>query len=116
MTTDPVVVRERALARLDAGRSLGGVAEVVDVGTATLTRWRRRQRETGGVAPLPSPGRPARSGPDQHAAPRAQVRAHPDATLAAHGDRWAETTGDRVRPATLCRTRRRRDPTLTKSA
>jgi len=116
MTTSPVAVRERALALLDGGRSLGEVAELLDGGTATLKRWRHRQRETGGVAPLSSPGRPARIGPSQHAALRAQVRAHPAATLAEHGELWATTTGTRVSPATRCRTLQRLELTRNKSA
>ena len=116
MTTYPVVFRERALALLDGGRSLGEVAELLGVGTATRKRWRQRHRATGSLAPFPSPGRPARIGPYQHAALRAQVRAHPDAALAEHCDRWAAATGDRVSPATMCRTLQRPALTLTKSA
>ncbi len=99
----PAAFRERALALLDGGRSVAEVAELLDVGAATLKRWRRRRRETGSVAPFASPGRPPRIGPYQHAALRAQVRARPDATLAEHRAAWAERTGDRVSPATLCR-------------
>ena len=116
MTTYPVAFRARALALLDAGRSLGEVAELLDVGTATLKRWRRQRRETGSFAPRTGPGRPARIGPYQHAALRAQIRAHPDATLAEHCDRWADTTGDRISPATMCRTLQRLALTLKKSA
>lgn len=101
--TYPVAYRERALALLDDGRSLDEVADLLNVGTATLKRWRRRRRETGDVTPLCSPGRPTRISPYQHAALRAQVRAHPDATLAAHCDHWEATTGDRISVATMCR-------------
>jgi transposase len=104
MAIYPVAFRERALALRDGGRSVGEVAELLDIGTATLKRRRRRRRETGSVAPRTSPGRPARIGPYRHAALRAQVRAHPAATLAGHGDLWAATAGDRVSPATMGRT------------
>lgn len=111
MTTYPVAFRERALALLDGGRSLGEVAGLLDVGTATLKRWRRRRDETGSVAPGTSPGRRPRIGPYRHAAlraqVRAQVRAHPDATLAEHCALWEAATGDRVSPATMCRTLQR---------
>jgi transposase len=107
MTTYPAVFRERALALLDSGRSLGEVADLLGVGTATLKRWRRRRRETGSVAPRTSPGRRPRIGPYHRAALRAQGRARPDATPAEHGDAWAATNGDRVSPATMCRTLQR---------
>jgi transposase len=116
MKTYPVAFRERALALLDGGRSLGEVAELLDVGTATLRRWRRRRRETGTVAPDTSPGRPARIGPYRHAALRAQVRAHPDATLAEHCESWAAATGVRVSPATMCRVLHRLGLPLKKNA
>jgi transposase len=85
------------------------------VGSATLKRWRRRRRETGGVVPLRSPGRPPRIGPYHAAALRAQVRARPDATLAEHCDAWEATTGDRVSPATKCRVLRRLELGLKKN-
>jgi transposase len=103
MTTDPVEFRERALALIDGGRSIGEVADLLAVGTARLKRWRRRRRETGGVAPIPNPGRPPRIGPYRHAALAAQVGARPDATLPEHCDAWDATTGVRVSPATMCR-------------
>lgn len=114
MAISPAAFRGRAPALLDAGRSLGEVADPLDVGTATLKRWRRQRRETGSRAPGTSPGRRPRIGPCRHAALRAQVRAHPDATLAEHCDLWATTTGDRVSPATMCRTLQRLDLTLKK--
>lgn len=113
--TYPVIFRERALALLDEGRSLSEVAALLDVGTATLKRWRRRRRETGAVTPRRSPGRPARISPYQHAALRAQVRTHPDATLLEHCAYWDATTGDRVSTATMCRVLQRLDLSLKKS-
>ena len=116
MTTYPVAFRERALALLDGGRSLGEVAEVLEVGTATLKRWRQRGRETGDVAPRVSPGRPARISPYQHAALRAQVRDYPAATLVEHCDYWNATTGDRVSASTMCRVLQRLGLPLKKTA
>ena len=116
MKTYPVAFRERALVLLDGGRSLAEVAELLEVGTATLKRWRRQHRETGALAPRTSPGRPARIGPYRHAALRAQVGARPDATLAEHCETWEAATGDRVSPATMCRTLQRLGLTLKKSA
>ena len=116
MKTYPVAFRERALALLDGGRSTGEVAGLLGVGTATLKRWRRRRRETGGVAPLPNPGRPPRIGPYRHAALAAQVRAAPDATLPEPCAAWEASTGDRVSPATMCRALQRLGLGLKKNA
>jgi transposase len=52
------------------------------------------------VAARSSPGRPARIGPAEQPALRAQLAAAPDATLAEHCERWAAERGVRVSEAT----------------
>jgi transposase len=116
MKTYPAEFRERALAALDRGRPLAEAAAWFGVGTATLKRWRRRRRETGGVTAAPKPGRPPRVGPDRFADLASQVRATPDATLPEHCAAWEAATGARVSPATMCRLLRRLGLPLKKSA
>ena len=77
-----VDLRERLLGAIDAGLSQAEAARLFGVGTATIARWRRRQREHGSVAPPPRPGRPRRIGRARNGRLLAQVRAQPDATLA----------------------------------
>jgi transposase len=98
-----VDLRERLLGAIDAGLSQVEAARLFGVGTATIERWGRRQRETGGVVPRPRPGRPPRIGPAPTAALTAQVRAHPDATLAEQGARWEAEQGVSLSPATMSR-------------
>ena len=76
-----VDLRERLLRAIDAGLSQAEAARLFGVGTATIARWRRRQRERGSVAPQPRPGRPGRIGRAQERALLAQVRALPHAPL-----------------------------------
>jgi transposase len=98
-----VDLRERLLRAIDAGLSQAEAARLFGVGTATIERWRRRQRETGSVAPRRRSGRPPRIAPAQTAALTAQVRAHPDATLVEHCARWQREQGVRLSPATMSR-------------
>jgi transposase len=98
-----VDLRERLLRAIDAGLSQAEAARLFGVGTATIARWRRRQRERGTLAPRPRPGRPRRIGPQHVAALTAQVQGHPDATLAEHCARWEGTHGVRLSPATMSR-------------
>src|SRR5437763_1479602 len=53
-------LRIRALDALDLGTPRPEVIRLFGVSTATLTRWRRRQRETGGLAESVRPGPPKR--------------------------------------------------------
>ena len=98
-----VDLRERLLGAIDAGLSQVEAARLFGVSTATLERWRRRQRERGSVAPHPRPGRPRRIAPSQDAALLAQVRAHPDATLVEHCARGETEQGVRLSEATMSR-------------
>src|SRR2546423_14500570 len=53
-------LRIRALDALDLGTPRPEVIRLFGVSTATLTRWRRRQRETGSLAQSVRPGPPKR--------------------------------------------------------
>jgi transposase len=98
-----VDLRERLLGAIDAGLSQAEAARLFGVGTATIERWRRRQRESGSVAPRARSGRPRRIASLQVAVLRAQVQDHPDATLAEHCARWEAAQGVRLSPATMSR-------------
>lgn len=53
-------LRERALARLQAGESARSVSKSLSIGVSTAIRWQQRHRSTGSVAPLPTPDECAR--------------------------------------------------------
>src|SRR6187551_1225267 len=96
-------VRIRALDALDLGTPRPEVIRLFGVSTATLTRWRRRQRETGSLAESrrSGPPGPKRAGLKAGLLPRLQDQ--PDATLAEHCAWWEETQGVRVSQATMSR-------------
>jgi transposase len=100
-------LRERALAALDAGRSVGEVAAVIGMDPSTVRRWRRLRDRTGRSGPLPHPGPPPRLDAAGLEALRADVLAHPDDTLAQRQARWLERTGVRLGLSTLSRALRR---------
>ena len=96
-------VRIRALDGLDRGTPRPEVIRLFGVSTATLTRWRRRQRETGSLAESPRPGPPGVKTAGLPAALVPRLREQPDATLEEHCAWWAATSGIRVSHATMSR-------------
>ena len=44
-------IRERAMARLDAGETVRAVAEALSVAPSSVVKWSERRRETGSAAP-----------------------------------------------------------------
>jgi len=96
-------LRLRALDALDLGTPRPEVIRLFGVSTATLTRWRRRQRETGSLAESrrPGPPGPKRAGLRAGLLPRLQEQ--PDATLEEHCEWWEKTQGVRVSHATMSR-------------
>ncbi len=44
-------IRDRAMARLDAGETVRAVAEALSVGPSSMVKWSQRRRVTGSVAP-----------------------------------------------------------------
>ncbi|UQR65101.1 helix-turn-helix domain-containing protein [Bradyrhizobium sp. C-145] len=44
-------IRERALARADAGETVRSIAEALQIGPSCVTKWKNLRRETGGVSP-----------------------------------------------------------------
>lgn len=56
--TIPVEVRQRIVEAFDQGHTREEIAELYQVGPASITRFLTRRRETGDLAPSPRPGRP----------------------------------------------------------
>ena len=96
-------MRIRALDALDLGTPRPEVIRLFGVSTATLTRWRRRQREAGSLAQSVRPGPPRRKTVGLQAALVARLGERPDATLEEHCRWWREATGHRVSHATMSR-------------
>src|SRR5688572_11563522 len=96
-------LREAALAAVDRGTPRSEVAAAFGVAPATLKRWLRLRRETGGVRPRPIPGRPSQLGAALDAGLEAQLRAAPDATIAEHCATWEAAGGPAASPTTLRR-------------
>jgi transposase-like protein len=44
-------LRERALARADAGETVRSIAEALEISPSCVTKWKNLRRETGGVSP-----------------------------------------------------------------
>src|SRR5204863_8359758 len=96
-------VRIRALDALDLGTPRPEVIRLFGVSTATLTRWRRRQREMGSLAESPRPGPPGVKTAGLKVALVPRLQEHPDATLEEHCAWWEATSGVRVSHATMSR-------------
>ena len=107
-------LRSRVVGAVAAGMAKTEAARGFRVGRATVYRWVRRAADPGGLVPRPIPGRPARIGPAEEGALRAQLAAAPDATLAQHRATWERERGERVSAATMARAIRRVDWTLKK--
>jgi transposase len=100
-------LRLRILDAVDAGMTKAAVARRFAVGLSTVKRYLVQRAATGQVQPRTSPGRPARIGPSEYAAVRAQVAQRHDATLAEHAAAWERTHGVRVSPWAIGRIIRR---------
>src|SRR5215468_8108130 len=44
-------LRERALARADAGQTVRSIAEELQISPSCVTKWKNLRRETGGISP-----------------------------------------------------------------
>ena len=91
------------MAAIDRGERRGAVAERFSVSVPTITRWVRRRRETGGLAPKPVPGPPAVKTDALLAALPGRLGERADATLAEHCSWWREASGGAVSTATMSR-------------
>ena len=96
-------LRLRVLDALDRGIPRAEVIALFGVSSPTMTRWRRRRRQTGSLAVSPRPGPPGPKRAALRAGLLAQLTAHPDATLDRHCAWWEAATGVRVSTATMSR-------------
>jgi transposase len=103
------------MAAVDRGERCEEVAARFSVSVPTITRWVRRRRETGRLAPTPIPGPPAvKLGALLDALPgRLSERA--DATLDEQCTWWYEVSGVAVSTATMSRALTRLNQTRKKS-
>ncbi len=99
----------RVLAAVDRGDPYAEVSRLFGVSLATIGRYTRRRRETGEVAPRPSPGRTARicKNAEERRALWEQLEESPEATLLQHRETWERERGVRVSIATMSRAIRR---------
>lgn len=98
-------LRSRVLAAVDRGDPRARIVETFGVSLATVRRWLRRRRETGEVAPRPSPGRTPSicKTAEERRALWEQLEARPEATLEEHRESWERERGVRVSVATMSR-------------
>ena len=96
-------LRERVVRAVAIGTPRDEVSGTFAVSSATITRWLRLKRETGGLAPKPIPGPVAIKGDALVAALPARLAARADATLEEHCTWWEEATGVTVSTATMSR-------------
>ncbi len=98
-------LRLRVLAAVDRNERWEEIVRLFGVSLATIGRYVRRRRETGEVAPWPSPGRTPHicKSPEERRALWAQLEAHPEATLERHREMWEESHSVRVSVATMSR-------------
>ncbi len=82
-------LRLRVLAAVDRGDPYAQISRLFGVSLATIGRYARRRRETGEVAPRPSPGRTARicKSAEERRALWEQLEENPEATLEEHRQR-----------------------------
>jgi transposase len=102
-------LRMRVLAAVDRGDPYGEISRLFEVSLATIGCYVRRRRETGEVAPRPSPGRTPRicKSAEERRDLWEQLEASPEATLEEHRETWGRERGVRVSVATMSRAIRR---------
>ncbi len=93
MNAYSVDLRQRVLDALEGGMSRARAVETFHISLATIKRYLKLRRETGRIAPKPSPGRPPKIAPQQREALEAQLREQDTATLAEHVRLWRTRQG-----------------------
>ena len=102
-------LRLKVLDAVDRGIPRKEVVSTFGVSMPTLERYLRRRRQSGQVAPRPSPGRTPSicATEEERRALWAQLEGNDDATLRRHCELWEEERGVRVSVATMSRAVRR---------
>lgn len=108
-------LRERVVRAVVIGTPRDEVAARFAVSSATITRWLRLKRETGGLAAKPVPGPVAVKTEAVMAALPARLVAHADATLDEQCSWWHGVSGVQVSTATMSRALARLGQTRKKS-
>lgn len=96
-------LRLRVVAAVDGGLSRGAAARVFGVSPASVKRYLRLRRETGGLAPRPRRGPPPVKAAALAAALPPRLDAQPDATLEEHCAWYEQASGATVSTATMSR-------------
>ena len=108
-------LRLKVLAAVDRGMLRTAVVEAFSVSPATVKRWLKKRRETGGVDPEPIPGPPAPKREALLAALPSQVSRNPDLTLQEHRELFWDEHGVEVSTASVSRALKRLGLPLKKS-
>ncbi len=88
---------------LEGNETQREIAARLQVGEASVKRWVRLHRETGGVSPRPIPGNPPKVDVAGFAVFKQVLEEHPDATREELADELERRTGVRVSVATIGR-------------
>ena len=98
-------LRLKVLDAVDRGIPRREVVRTFSVSMPTIERYLRRRRQTGGLAPKPSPGRTSSilATSEQKRALGKQLEENDEATLERHCELWEERGGARVSVSTMSR-------------
>jgi transposase len=110
-------LRLKVLDAVDRGIPRREVVQTFGVSMLTLERYLRRRRQTGDLAPKPSPGRTPSilATPWEKRALWKQLEENDEATLERHCELWEERGGARVSVSTMSRAVRKLGWTFKKS-
>jgi transposase len=103
-------LRERVVGAFDVGDMTDEqVAELFQVGEATVHRWKRLRRDTGALVPRPprGGGMPPRVAPEKYDLVREIMRSEPDLTVPEVAWEFHRRTGRSASPAAMGRTLRK---------
>jgi transposase len=102
-------LRLKVLDAIDRGIPRREVVRTFSVSMPTIERYLRRRRQTGGIAPKPSPGRTPSicATSEERRTLWKQLEENDEATLERHCELWEESGGARVSVATMSRAVRR---------
>ena len=117
MNAYSIDLRLKVLDAVDRGIPRREVVRTFGVSMPTIERYLRRRRQTGGLAPQPSPGRTPSicATVEERRALWKQLEENDEATLERHCELWEEEREVRVSVSTMSRAVRRLGWTFKKS-